>query len=111
MEIITNPQQNNSKLNESIVEDDDKNIVQEVQNIVIQNTHEDQLAESLFFSLCFVLIIFIILFLYKFYKCYCQNNIKEFGEKGNTIRNPNNIPKLQSISSYDDENIMDITDN
>ena len=57
MEIITNPQQNNSKFNESIVEDDDKNIVQEVQNIVIQNTHEDQLPESLFYFLCFVLII------------------------------------------------------
>ena len=111
LEIITNPQLNNSKLNESIVEDDDKNIVQEVQNIVIQNTHEDQLAESLFYFLCFVLIIFIILFLYKFYKCYCQNTIKEFGEEGTTIRNPNNDPELQRISTHDDENIMDVTDN
>ena len=111
LEIITNSQQNNSRLNENIVEDDDKNVIQEVQNIVIQNTHEDQLAESLFYFLFFVLIIFIILFLYKFYKCYCQNTIKEFGEEGTTIRNPNNDPELQRISTHDDENIMDVTDN
>ncbi len=111
LEIITNPQQNNSRLNENLIEDDDKNVIQEVQNIVIQNTHEDQLAESLFYFLCFVLIIFIILFLYKFYKCYCQNTIKEFGEEGTTIRNPNNDPELQRISTHDDENIMDVTDN
>ena len=46
----------------------------------------------------------------KFYKCYCQNTIKEFGfgEEGN-ITNPNNDPELQRISTHDEENIMDIT--
>ena len=53
----------------------------------------------------FVLIIYIILFLYKFYKCYSENTIKEFGEE-NGMRNPNNDPELQRISTTDDENII-----
>ena len=76
-----------------------------VEHIIIQNTHEDQLIESIFYFLSFVLIIYIILFLYKFYKCYCENTIKEFGEE-NGMRNPNNDPELQRISTTDDENII-----
>jgi len=100
---------NNSETQTIIKDEDIDQMEDEVQNIIIQNTHEDQLAESLFYFLCFVLIIFIILFLYKFYKCYCQNTIKDFGEEG-TIRNPNNDPELQRISTHDDENIMDVND-
>ena len=100
---------NNSETQTIIKEEDIDKMDDEVQNIIIQNTHEDQLAESLFYFLCFVLIIFIILFLYKFYKCYCQNTIKDFGEEG-TNRNPNYDPELQRISTHDDENIMDAND-
>ena len=111
--IINSPKksdnENNSETQTIIKDDDIDKMEDEVQNIIIQNTHEDQLAESLFYFLCFVLIIFIILFLYKFYKCYCQNTIKDFGEEG-TIRNPNNDPELQRISTHDDENIMDVND-
>ena len=119
LEILTNNSPNGTKAgnnttskNGNIIDDDEINRMEDVQNIIIQNTHEDQLAESLFYFLCFVLIIFIILFLYKFYKCYCQNTIKEFGfgEEGN-ITNPNNDPELQRISTHDEENIMDITQN
>ena len=110
LELIKNPKENSTKLNENIT-DDDMNKMDDIKNIIIQNTHEDQLAESLFYFLCFVLIIFIILFLYKFYKCYCQNTIKEFGEEGTTIRNPNNDPELQRISTHDDDNIIDVTEN
>ena len=111
--IMNSPKKSDNKNNsetQTIIKDDDIDKMEdEVQNIIIQNTHEDQLAESLFYFLCFVLIIFIILFLYKFYKCYCQNTIKDFGEEG-TIRNPNNDPELQRISTHDDENIMDVND-
>ena len=111
--IMNSPKQSDNKNNsetQTIINDDDIDKMEdEVQNIIIQNTHEDQLAESLFYFLCFVLIIFIILFLYKFYKCYCQNTIKDFGEEG-TIRNPNNDPELQRISTHDDENIMDVNE-
>ena len=111
--LVNSPKKSDNKNNsetQTIINDDDIDKMEdEVQNIIIQNTHEDQLAESLFYFLCFVLIIFIILFLYKFYKCYCQNTIKDFGEEG-TIRNPNNDPELQRISTHDDENIMDINE-
>ena len=111
--IVNSPKKSDYKNNsetQTIIKDEDIDKMEdEVQNIIIQNTHEDQLAESLFYFLCFVLIIFIILFLYKFYKCYCQNTIKDFGEEG-TIRNPNNDPELQRISTHDDENIMDVND-
>jgi len=111
--IVNSPKKsdyNNNSETQTIIKDEDIDQMEdEVQNIIIQNTHEDQLAESLFYFLCFVLIIFIILFLYKFYKCYCQNTIKDFGEEG-TIRNPNNDPELQRISTHDDENIMDVND-
>ena len=99
--IMNSPKQSDHKNNsetQTIIKDYKMDKMEdEVQNIIIQNTHEDQLAESLFYFLCFVLIIFIILFLYKFYKCYCQNTIKDFGEEG-TMRNPNNDPELQRIS-------------
>ena len=111
--LVNSPKKSDNKNNsetQTIINDDDIDKMEgEVQNIIIQNTHEDQLAESLFYFLCFVLIIFIILFLYKFYKCYCQNTIKDFGEEG-TIRNPNNDPELQRISTHDDENIMDVNE-
>ena len=101
---------NNSKINENIIENDNITKIDEIENIIIQNTHEDQLAESLFYFLTFVLIIFIILFLYKFYKCYCESTIKDFGEEG-TIQNPNNDPELQRISTHDEDNIMEVADN
>ena len=101
---------NNSKTNENITDDDNLNKLEEVENIIIQNTHEDQLAESLFYFLSFVLIIFIILFLYKFYKCYCENTIKEFGEEG-ISKAPNNDPELQRISTHDEDNIIDVQEN
>ena len=110
LELIKNSKENSTQLNENIT-DDDVNKMDDIKNIVIQNTHEDQLAESLFYFLCFVLIIFIILFLYKFYKCYCQNTIKEFGEEGTTMKNPNNDPELQRISTHDDDNVIDVTEN
>ena len=113
LEIITKEsfsKNNNSKINENIIENDNITKIDEVENIIIQNTHEDQLAESLFYFLTFVLIIFIILFLYKFYKCYCESTIKDFGEEG-TIQNPNNDPELQRISTHDEDNIMELTDN
>ena len=113
IEIITKEsfsKNNNSKINENIIENDNITKIDEVENIIIQNTHEDQLAESLFYFLTFVLIIFIILFLYKFYKCYCESTIKDFGEEG-TIQNPNNDPELQRISTHDEDNIMELADN
>ena len=113
LEIITKEsfsKNNNSKINENIIENDNITKIDEVENIIIQNTHEDQLAESLFYFLTFVLIIFIILFLYKFYKCYCESTIKDFGEEG-TIQNPNNDPELQRISTHDEDNIMELADN
>ena len=110
LELIKNSKENSTQLNENIT-DDDVNKMDDIKNIIIQNTHEDQLAESLFYFLCFVLIIFIILFLYKFYKCYCQNTIKEFGEEGTTMKNPNNDPELQRISTHDDDNVIDVTEN
>ena len=87
-------------------DDIDINMVDYAENIIIINTHEDQLVESIFYFLSFVLIIYIILFLYKFYKCYCENTIKEFGED-NGMKNPQNDPELQRISTTDDENIID----
>ena len=113
IEIITKEsfsKNNNSKINENIIENDNITKIDEIENIIIQNTHEDQLAESLFYFLTFVLIIFIILFLYKFYKCYCESTIKDFGEEG-TIQNPNNDPELQRISTHDEDNIMEVADN
>ena len=113
LEIITNSsfsKSKDSKINVSIIDDDNITKLEEVENIIIQNTHEDQLAESIFYLLSFVLVIFIILFLYKFYKCYCQNTIKEFGEEG-TIKNPSNDPELQRISTSDEDNIMEVTQN
>ena len=97
-------------INISVIDNDNITKLEEVDNIIIQNTHEDQLAESIFYLLSFVLVIFIILFLYKFYKCYCQNTIKEFGEEG-TIKNPSNDPELQRISTSDEDNIMEVTQN
>ena len=114
LEIITNSsfsKSKDSKINISIIDDDNITKLEEVENIIIQNTHEDQLAESIFYLLSFVLVIFIILFLYKFYKCYCQNTIKEFGEEGTTIKNPSNDPELQRISTSDEDNIMEVTEN
>ena len=111
--IITNSTFSKSKdriINISIIDNDNITKLEEVDNIIIQNTHEDQLAESIFYLLSFVLVIFIILFLYKFYKCYCQNTIKEFGEEG-TIKNPSNDPELQRISTSDEDNIMEVTQN
>ena len=114
LEIITNSsfsKSNDSKININIIDNDNITKLEEVENIVIQNTHEDQLAESIFYLLSFVLVIFIILFLYKFYKCYCQNTIKEFGEEGTTIKNPSNDPELQRISTSDEDNIMEVIEN
>ena len=48
--------------------------------------------------------------MYKFYKCYCESTIKDFGEEG-TIQNPNNDPELQRISTHDEDNIMELADN
>ena len=108
-----------SNINQSrIFEKEDKNTTKEfnddidinkidfAEHIIIINKHEDQLVESIFYFLSFVLIIYIILFLYKFYKCYCENTIKEFGED-NGMKNPQNDPELQRISTTDDENIVD----
>ena len=97
----------NTNITNSLIDDGDIDIskIDYVEHIIIQNTHEDQLIESIFYFLSFVLIIYIILFLYKFYKCYCENTIKEFGEE-NGMRNPNNDPELQRISTTDDENII-----
>ena len=97
----------NTNITNNLIDDGDIDIskIDYVEHIIIQNTHEDQLIESIFYFLSFVLIIYIILFLYKFYKCYCENTIKEFGEE-NGMRNPNNDPELQRISTTDDENII-----
>ena len=112
LELMTNASfsQANETKNENIIGKDNITKVDEIENIIIQNTHEDQLAESIFYFLTFVLIIFIILFLYKFYKCYCEGTIKDFGEEG-TIQNPNNDPELQRISTHDEDNIMDMDEN
>jgi len=120
--LIKNENINNSmnNINQSkIFEKEDKNTIKELndddidinkidfaEHIIIINKHEDQLVESIFYFLSFVLIIYIILFLYKFYKCYCENTIKEFGED-NGMKNPQNDPELQRISTTDDENIVD----
>ena len=93
-----------------LYDDIDINMVDYAEHIIIINTHEDQLVESIFYFLTFVLIIYIILFLYKFYKCYCENTIKEFGED-NGMKNPQNDPELQRISTTDDENIIDSSKN
>ena len=97
----------NTNITNNLIDDGDIDIskIDYVEHIIIQNTHEDQLIESIFYFLSFVLIIYIILFLYKFYKCYCENTIKEFGEE-NGMRNPNNDSELQRISTTDDENII-----
>ena len=87
-------------------DDIDINKVDYAEHIIIVNTHEDQLVESIFYFLSFVMIIYIILFLYKFYKCYCENTIKEFSED-NGMKNPQNDPELQRISTTDDENIIE----
>ena len=107
-----NKEQKNISLTEikleniSIIDDDlDINEIDYAEHIIIINTHEDQLVESIFYFLSFVLIIYIILFLYKFYKCYCENTLKEFGED-NGMKNPQNDPELQRISTTDDENII-----
>ena len=100
---------NNSSINEFFYEDDNITRVEQIEHIVIENTHEDQLAESIFYFLSFILVIFIILFLYKFYQCYCQNAFKDFGDDS-TIKNPNNDPELQRISTHDDENILEDAD-
>ena len=92
--------------NISIIDDDlDINEIDYAEHIIIINTHEDQLVESIFYFLSFVLIIYIILFLYKFYKCYCENTIKDFTDD-NGMKNPQNDPELQRISTTDDENII-----
>ena len=92
--------------NISIINDDlDINEIDYAEHIIIINTHEDQLVESIFYFLSFVLIIYIILFLYKFYKCYCENTIKDFTDD-NGMKNPQNDPELQRISTTDDENII-----
>ena len=49
------------------------NEIDYAEHIIIINTHEDQLVESIFYFLSFVLIIYIILFLYKMIK---QNMVK-----------------------------------
>ena len=107
-----NKEQKNISLSEikleniSIINDDlDINEIDYAEHIIIINTHEDQLVESIFYFLSFVLIIYIILFLYKFYKCYCENTIKDFTDD-NGMKNPQNDPELQRISTTDDENII-----
>ena len=89
------------ELNDDI-DDIDINKVDYVEHIIIVNKHEDQLVENIFYFLFFVLIIYIILFLYKFYKCYCENATKEF-EDDNEMKNPQNDPELQRLSTSDDE--------
>ena len=107
-----NKEQKNISLTEikleniSIIDDDlDINEIDYAEHIIIINTHEDQLVESIFYFLSFVLIIYIILFLYKFYKCYCENTIKDF-EDDNEMKNIQYDPELQRISTTDDENII-----
>ena len=75
-----NKEQKNISLTEikleniSIIDDDlDINEIDYAEHIIIINTHEDQLVESIFYFLSFVLIIYIILFLYKMIK---QNMVK-----------------------------------
>ena len=110
LKIMTNSSlSNNSSINEFFYEDDNITRVEQIEHIVIENTHEDQLAESIFYFLSFILVIFIILFLYKFYQCYCQNAFKDFGDDS-TIKNLNNDPELQRISTHDDENILEDAD-
>ena len=88
------------------VDDDlDINEIDNVKHIIIVNTHEDQLVENIFYFLLFILIIYIILFLYKFYKCFCENSIKDF-EEDNEITNPQYDPELQRLSAVDDEYII-----
>ena len=96
----------NKEEKKELDDDIDINLIDYAEHIIIVNTHEDQLVESIFYFLSFVLIIYIILFLYKFYKCYCENTLKEFGED-NGMKNPQNDPELQRISTTDDENIID----
>ena len=96
----------NNKNNIGEIDDDlDINEIDNVKHIIIVNTHEDQLVENIFYFLLFILIIYIILFLYKFYKCFCENSIKDF-EENNEIRNPQYDPELQRLSTTDDEYII-----
>ena len=96
----------NNKNNIGEIDDDlDINEIDNVKHIIIVNTHEDQLVENIFYFLLFILIIYIILFLYKFYKCFCENSIKDF-EEDNEIRNPQYDPELQRLSAVDDEYII-----
>ena len=96
----------NNKNNIGEIDDDlDINEIDNVKHIIIVNTHEDQLVENIFYFLLFILIIYIILFLYKFYKCFCENSIKDF-EEDNEIRNPQYDPELQRLSTTDDEYII-----
>ena len=86
-------------------DDIDINEINNVEHIIIVNTHEDQLVENIFYFLFFVLIIYIILFLYKFYKCYCENTIRDF-EDDNEMKNIQYDPELQRLSTSDDEYII-----
>ena len=96
----------NNKNNIGEIDDDlDINEIDNVKHIIIVNTHEEQLVENIFYFLLFILIIYIILFLYKFYKCFCENSIKDF-EEDNEIRNPQYDPELQRLSTTDDEYII-----
>ena len=96
----------NNKNNIGEIDDDlHINEIDNVKHIIIVNTHEDQLVENIFYFLLFILIIYIILFLYKFYKCFCENSIKDF-EEDNEIRNPQYDPELQRLSTTDDEYII-----
>ena len=96
----------NNKNNIGEIDDDlDINEIDNVKHIIIVNTHEDQLVENIFYFFLFILIIYIILFLYKFYKCFCENSIKDF-EEDNEIRNPQYDAELQRLSTTDDEYII-----
>ena len=92
--------------NKSLIDDLDINEIDYAEHIVIINKHEDKLVEKIFYFLSFVLVIYIILFLYKFYKCFCENTNKDFNEE-NGMKYPQNDPELKRISSTDDENIFD----
>ena len=77
---------------------------------VIRNYEIDKLARKWFYILTFILVIFIIGFLYKFYKCYFVNIKKETDDDG-IIRNMRFDTELQRIATSDEDNILDLSNN
>ena len=109
-DVLINNNINLNNVKDEIKENSDELINEEdFKIIVIKNYKIDELVRKWFYFLTFILVIFIVGFLYKFYKCYFINMKKEMDDDGIIMRNPKFDTELQRIATSDEDNILDLS--